>query len=314
MSPRRTCYEQTDKLATEGYDEHIDPETGNEYYVDRETGEYVNAITVKVPEGSTVTTPQQREAYKKYKEKEQQLYIARKSRENLRDKFTFVSCDAQLRKLQPTAAVRLAVLSTYANYDTGRLMYHRKPMALSAMAKVLKIGERSTRRFLKKVSDFLQIDEDGSYVLSTDYFLKGRLDKRRLRGKRYQQLYDDALRQIYNAVSPEQYGYLGYAFQMLEYLNVEYNFLCYNPEEQVLSEVVPLSCEDYCKLIGYDYSNFARMKKAYSKLSVDIDGRPEAFCSFVDNGHSTRIFVNPHIVYAGSQYDKVEILGEFCKA
>lgn len=313
MSPRRTCYQKTDPLATDGYDDFSDPETGQRYCVDRETGEYQKIVNVDIIEGSRVITPQQQRAAKEWKKERDRLYIARKHREDLGDKFTFISCDPQLRKLQPATAVRLTLLSTYASYDTGKLLYRGQPMTLPVMANILRIGERSTRRLIDEAQDFLVQNDDGSFVLNTEYFIKGCLSKRRLRGKRYQQLHDNALRQIYAAVSPRQHKHLGYAFQMLEYLSVEYNVLCHNPQERELSEVLPLTCEEYCELIGYNYSNFARLKMMYSKLSVIIDGKREAFCSFVDNGHSTSIFVNPHIVYAGSQYDKVEVLGKFCE-
>lgn len=305
---------KSDYLRTEGYDEHTDPETGEKSWIDRETGELVESIPVDLVKGSIVITPQQQKVREQWKKEAQRRSYGKTTRKGLGRNFTFVACDPQLRRLQPATAARLTVLSTYASFETGKLLYRNKPVTLQNLPSILKISKRTVRRFVEEVRGFMTQDDDGGFVLSTEYFLKGRLDKCRLCGKRYQQLHDMALRQVYSAVPSEQHRYLGYAFQMLEYLNVEYNFLCLNPEERELSEIEPLSCEAYCKLIGYDYSNFGRLKKVYSKLSVKINGRQESFCSFVDNGYSTRIFVNPHIVYAGSEYKKVEVLGDFCVA
>ena len=68
--------------------------------------------------------------------------------------------------------------------------------------------------------------------------------------------------------------------------------------------------------IGKNYAKMYRLRAELKKLVFDVDGKKVLFCNFVSAGAdvaSTRIFINPRILYNGSNYKNVEILGKFCE-
>ena len=84
-----------------------------------------------------------------------------------------------------------------------------------------------------------------------------------------------------------------------------------------IEDITPLSVADLCNLIGYNISQSARLLKELQVLTFEHNRRQEFLISFVDNGNNTpqskMIFVNPHIMYNGSNFQKVEVLGAFCR-
>ena len=101
---------------------------------------------------------------------------------------------------------------------------------------------------------------------------------------------------------------------MLPFINIEYNGLCLDIFEKDLALVQFITDADFCNKIGYDYSAVSRLKKVYKRIRFDVEGHTEPFCAFVEAGNSTRIFVNPHILYNGTRPDMVAVLGSFCNS
>lgn len=103
----------------------------------------------------------------------------------------------------------------------------------------------------------------------------------------------------------------------MPYISLEYNIFCKDPFEKKLDRIEPLSISDFCDLVNYDKSNFSRLMKELKSLTFNFNDREEYLISYIDNGdnlpNSRKIFINPHIVYNGTNYHRVEILGEFCK-
>ena len=102
---------------------------------------------------------------------------------------------------------------------------------------------------------------------------------------------------------------------MLPFVNTEYNILCYNPTEKDLNYVLPLSVNDFCAAIGYNVENRARLLQTYAEITFLVNGHLEQLCSFVTNGAdigTSKIFINPHILYFGKCPKQVELLGKFC--
>jgi hypothetical protein len=147
--------------------------------------------------------------------------------------------------------------------------------------------------------------------MGNQWFCRGKLSP----GGRYQQFYRRAVRQLYHATPVSKHGHLGQIFQILPFVNIEYNIVCRNPMETKLDKVKPLTLDEFCALVGYDPTQRGRLLRDYDAIRFDVDGRAERFCSFVTSGAdltTARIFVNPHILYHGRHPQQVQILGKFC--
>ena len=78
-------------------------------------------------------------------------------------------------------------------------------------------------------------------------------------------------------------------------------------------EIMPLTATEICRLIGYDETNVGRLTQLYKKLTFENQGEEEYFLSLIYNQsglRSLRAFINPHVLYSGSNYERVKVVGE----
>ena len=154
--------------------------------------------------------------------------------------------------------------------------------------------------------------EDGCLYMDHSVFRKGTLGK--VKESSFSKVYTHMIRTLYNMVPAAAHRDLGYVFQLLPFISWEYNILCRNPEEKNLEDVVPLSAEELCCELGYDYNHFSRLRERFRRLVVSVDDRLEAVVNFVSNGPllaDMKVFVNPRVIYNGTNPEAVRILGKF---
>ena len=89
-------------------------------------------------------------------------------------------------------------------------------------------------------------------------------------------------------------------------LKTEYNVLCENIFETAIERVHPLSIKAFCDIIRYDYSTVARLIKEYETLHINVNDFDEPVFEFIKEGRQRIIFLNPHLVYSGKDYEKAE--------
>lgn len=302
-----------------GYEYFDDPMTGQRLAVSLSTGEVTRATVMEVPEGSICLTPEQQEAYEERRklEEERRMKAAMLAMQNDDlGRFYFVSTEREYDCISPATLARLIYLCTFLRYDSGVLyLTRRTPMRERDLTEVLSLSKNTITAFLKEASEYISVLDDGRLNIETDAFCKGALPK----GKHnsFQKVYVDTVRKLYQTTPSNKHRYLGYIFLMLPYVNVEHNILCFNPEETDLANVRAVTLLDFCHAINYDVDHAARLRKEYSKISFVINGKTEKFCSFVFDGgnpNNSKIYINPHVIYSGSDYSHVEILGAFCKS
>lgn len=280
------------------------------------TGEIIETVRVEVPVGSRIYTPEEQEAYRKHKELEQKKSYRRTANADLGKNFYFVPAEQDFGDISPQTATRLIYLATYAEFETGKLMRtRRKPMKKTDLPQLLNISESSVKSFWREASpEYIHTDDNGFIIVNTEIFQRGYL-KRCSKGTEYQKFFCENVQKIYNATDISQHKHLGYVFQMLPHINYEYNVLCRNTDETDVHRIDQLTLDDFCTEIGFDKSNLSRLLHIYRTLTFDVNGQQERFCAFIydgiDKGES-RIVVNPHILYNGTDFRHVEILATFC--
>lgn len=292
-----------------------DPKTGEQLIINTFTGEVHETFTALLPYGSIIYTPQQQEEYKRRKEiAERKRQIDEYQRVNGYNKYAFVRSSGEHLQLKPETVARLIYLSTFIKYGDNILMKtQRTPFEFSELPQLLNISKSTFKRFWKEVKDVFMVKSDnGTISINTDYFIKGKIQNL---GEEYQKIYNKNLQELYKITPSNKHRYLGYVFQLLPYINTEYNIICKNPEEKELEKVKPIFAEDFCKMIGYDVSHKSRLMNEYSNITYFTkEGYNEGFCSFVTTDNSkTAIYINPNIIYKGDNLEKVLILGAFSR-
>lgn len=293
----------------DGYDEYLLEDLSRIYH-DKASGEDIWSELREVPVGSLIITPKQQAAHQAYKERGQK--IAAQKRELGKHIFIDVNNDA-FCDLSADTLARAAYLSSFVCFGTDELWRTRyTKLARKDLPDVMKLSKRTADRFWGDVKDrYFYRDDDGFLHTAGHSFIKGKLNVPCI--DEYQKLYIAALRELYEKVPVTQHKRIGFVLKMLRYLNFEYNILCYNPTEKDKDEIVPMTVLDFCNMIGLkDETHIYRLPREYGKLRFTVNGKEEVFCKFLSNGNDialASIYINPRLVYKGTDYRKIAAIG-----
>lgn len=302
-------------MTMQGYEYIADESTGKTMAVRRSTGEISEAVNITVPYGSIIYTPESQEQYKERKEQERRNELRRLTGKPL-GSFYFVPVSERFANIAPETVTRLIYLNTFAGYDNKLMLTKRTAMKRKDLAGVLNVSKSTVSRFWKEVSPAYITESDSGLIFSNNIIFKRGSIKTSKEYVQYQKFYINGIRTLYEATERSNHRQLGYLFKLLPFINLEYNMLCYNPLETAIEKIELISIADFCKMIGYDIAHLNKLMYIYRSIQFEIGGRYERFCAITYDGvnkNNAKIFVNPHILYCGSDYNKVEILGAFCK-
>jgi len=224
-------------------------------------------------------------------------------------------------QLKPSSITRLMFLSTYLNYD-GYLMYNKKTvMNKKQLFEIIKLSEREFHYFYKELIDnnILKTNDDKLFI-NQDLFGKGQLHKKIIaefssKEKYITRLYIDGIRELYDKSTPRSHKTLSYLFQILPYVNRQYNIVCFNPLEEDLSLIQGMSLGQFCETIGYSNHNSNKLFRTLFEPQFIINGKVTTAMRYVvDKGlekSTYSMYINPRVYYAGNKWQEVEILGKF---
>lgn len=305
------------KNVVHGYEVAHNPNTGEAFTVSLKTGEVSGVNTLIVPDGTLVYTPDDQERRKRWNEMVEREAIREQRIKNNKQlgRFSFVSSQHNFSEIKAETMARLVYLSTYLSFDNNKLMRtERTPMSLDDLESVLMLSASTLYRFLKEVlGTYLLLDEEGGLYFSDIYFYRGELGKITTHPE-YQKIYIDAVQHVYRKSSAPAHRYLGYIYQMIPFINFEYNVICHNPHTTILEDIEPMTVDEFCNAIRYSTKQRLRLIRNYANITFPVRGREERFCSFVFDGQdisTAKIFVNPRILHRGSNWDYVAVLGCF---
>lgn len=299
------------------YDIEFDLE-GNPLLVHHATGEVLQGHYTEVFPGDIILSPDQQKARKRYMEELMRKAGRRTASRDL-GKYFFISGGQRFSDLKPQTAARLIYLQTFCDFaeDKGnRLKLNTKQdMRRSDLQKVLGLSYDATSAFWKEVyPNYLTEDENGLIFSNLDVFIRGKIEP----GSSYYRAYVRGVRKLYEETPKSKHRHVGYLFQLLPFVNVEFNAICWNPEEQDVDEIEFLSLDEFCDLIDYDKNRRDRLLNIYRQLTFTVKSKngthKERFLSIVGDGldkGNHKLYVNPRVLYSGSDYKQVAILGRF---
>lgn len=286
---------------------------GDRFAIDNETGELKKMVNIPVIEGSVIFDPQTWKTRQDFANQQRERDQRRASSKPL-GHFLLVS-GRGFEDIPPATLTRLILLTTYADYEQRLMVGRKRPMRRADAQSVLKLNDTAFKQFLKQVFPRFLVEKAGVlYLTDKSSFLRGKLPK----GDHEQRwkLYIQAIRHLYEVTPIRQHKHLGHAFQLLRHINLEFNVLCHDIYETCIENIRPMTLHEFCEVIGYDWSHVARLLSIYRQLTFKVGDHMERFISIVYDGLDRKnalIYVNPRIVYSGSNYKRVEILGSFCK-
>ena len=296
---------------------------GKQYKVNTDTGEATEMITIIAPIGTKWQTPEQQENARRraefIKQKEEKEYYKKLVGREL-GHFYWILADNAFSDLQPQTVTKLLMLCTYLYYDDTFRRSRKTTIKKKDIQYILGVSKAAAFEFWREVKDKYIIEHNGNlYISERANIFRGSLPKtQEPEVRHYQKAYINSIRKLYKATNIRKHKQLGYVFKLLPYINLEYNIICKDPFEKEIDSIIPLTVKDLCELIGYNPSQATRLLKELQTLTFEHNHRQEFLLSYVDNGcnavQSKMVFINPHILYNGSDFTRVKVLGSFCLA
>ena len=216
-------------------------------------------------------------------------------------------------KIDGITATRLMYLATYLSYKDNTLIYDNKqPVLTGQLPGLLKLGRTACYNFLKKFEDsgLINVRPDKTIVVSKEYFARGKLSKRQIYDKRYiMRIYINTIRYLYDNSEDRYKNNLSYLYTILPWVNRNFNIVSKNPLEKELDKIEPMTTAEFCEAIGVSSDKKQCQRLRHALIPIRING--QATVSWVFNANGDRIFINPKVYYAGTEAERVEILGQF---
>ena len=297
----------------EGYD-YLTSETGELVAVSQRTKKVYPALTLTVPVGTTVATPDLKDMKREAMERQEAFNKQKRTDKNETGPFYSIPSTEDFSGISPANAARMVYLCTYMDYEGKLMMSKRTPMRRKDLEGILGLSHAQTWRFFCEVKErgYLTEDDAGNLIPDKNKFKRGKFKRSVI----WFQVYIKGVRSLYNATDAGQHKQIGALFSLLPFINTEYNMLCSNPDEKEFDRVNIMNLRQFCEAIGYDPKNLKRKIEELRGITFDVNGRRELFYSVVGDGlnlERSRLYVNPNVLYSGTQYDTVRILGAFCE-
>lgn len=296
---------------------------GVKYFIDPDTGEAI------LPTGESLyvqTEEEKRKVKEFFSKKARSEFVRQQINEQYKDYGSFVwnvysINQKSFPQLKASNITRLMFLSTYVTYD-GYLMYGKKMnMNKANMFELLGLSDREYRAFYKDMIDnSILYEKDDKIFINAEMFGKGKLSKKYItkfasQEKYITRLYIDGVRSLYKKSTPRSHKTLSYLFQVLPYVNRQYNIVCFNPLEECLEDIQGMSLGQFCEIIGYSSHNSGQLFKYLFEPQFIIDGQVKTAMRYVVDKSLAKetysMYINPRVYYAGNSWKQVEVLGKF---
>jgi len=216
---------------------------------------------------------------------------------------------------------RLIFLSTYINYQGYLSDAKNNPLSKNEVKTLLKVSESEFKRFYNKlVSEKIIYHNEGKLYINDNIFKKGSLSPVKLlelsQDEKYvTRIYISAIRKIYDKATIKSHKTLSYLFQIMPYVNRDYNIVCFNPLEKDIEKIKRMSLGEFADIIKYDRSHIARLCNTLFAPTFTIKGKELTAMRYVLDKSLDKstysMFINPRVYYAGTKWKEVEILGQF---
>lgn len=301
------------------YIEQKSHETGEVFIIDPNTGEVMDFSQRTI----YIQTEEQRAESKKYFDslsKKQEMNYLYKDYGRFLWSFYNIS-QSLFPNLKGSYITRLMFLATYINYDGFLSDNKNVPLTKNQIKTLLGVSEREFHYFYKcLLEEHIIIEHNDKCYINKDIFQRGELSPVDLavlaKDEKYvTRIYIKAVRSLYNKATIKSHKTLSYLFQVIPYVNRDYNIVCSNPLETNKDKINKLTLGEFADLINYDRSHISRLCNQLFDPTFEVNGKELSAMRYVVDKSLAKntysMFINPRVYYAGSKWSEVEILGKF---
>lgn len=207
--------------------------------------------------------------------------------------------------LNPADVSRFLYLATYIsyNYKDKNLLAKKekgqyKPMELSDIKKIMKLGKSSFYDFIKEIKNKnLLIENNGVFYINNKYISKGEVKDNNKNN--YIRLYIDTTRYLYENCTSRQHKQLGYVLKLLPYADFETNHILINDEKAEIRDIM--------KLLGLSVEGVNAVNKFKKMLlNFKINYQDKEYYLFgahtfeYGKEYRTYFVINPLVLFGGN--------------
>ncbi|MEL5897809.1 hypothetical protein AAGC94_06975 [Clostridium sporogenes] len=208
-------------------------------------------------------------------------------------------------------AFRFIYLSTFMDFENNLRWGQsfrdkdRGYMREKDLGEVLGISRPHVIKFKQRLIELniITIDSQiGRMNINIRFCHKGKI-KNSLKGQSVR-VFEDGIQNIYRNSRPVEHSRLGIFIQLLPFLSTQHNVLCINVEEERAGNIVPLSIQDICTIVGHNVKNARRLENELIKTTV---GQEPVMMKHRHN-FADVYSINPKVFYKGNDIESLQAL------
>lgn len=204
---------------------------------------------------------------------------------------------------QPDIA-RIIYIMSYISNDNRLMFTERTPMTKDKLSELMGLNKKVFNTFYNKlIKNNILIEKDNYLFINKEFSFYGSI-----KGNRYNiiRIYKKNIRQLYNCVSSSQHKQLAILYLLIPFINIKYNIVCSNPQEEDEDKVKPLTIEQLAEYFNYNLKYFTSLIDFLFSLK-DKDNNPVIkTVNNTKNKKDNTIVINPRVIYAGNDYRDVK--------
>ncbi|MCM3668012.1 hypothetical protein M3181_03220 [Mesobacillus maritimus] len=200
---------------------------------------------------------------------------------------------------------RLMFIGTYATYNEGKpnhcYLAHDNGVRIDKRALGVLLGMRSRNKYAefygKLIDENILAELPDGLAVNPTVFYRGE-NLTNVKGDyQYTRLFRKTVRELYAKFDGRSIKKLGVIYAVLPYVNFNYNFLCRNPHEVKDGKIETLKLKDLADALGYD--DYKHLIKTMNEIKFD-DKPVFLFVNNAEDRRSSKVIVNPDVIYAGN--------------
>lgn len=210
-------------------------------------------------------------------------------------------------KIQKQYLFRFIYLSTFLKYDDTKILIKEnnnryRPIKENELMNILNLKKteyHKTKTELLK-NNLIYIDSEKNIHINKNISTVNKIKKSK---KEYTRVFKENIQELYTKSEAREHKQLYTFFEMLPYINYNYNIICYNPTEINIQLINPMTLNDIIEKFS---TNKQKSKAKKQLLNMKLGDEPVFI--MISKYDKDFFIVNPKLFYKGNNKDDLEYI------
>lgn len=256
---------------------------------------------VELREGDKIQSQDQQQGFKRHSENQKEYNAVKEEYGEFYFKERIERKKFKINNEEGSDLARLIYALTYMNYNRVLTTDNGAYIDKSVLFKIMNVDRKIFNKWFQKMIDdniFMYLNDEHIAVMSEEY-IKGNLPD--TRNNHYIKLYNETVREIYEANKGKNMNAMGLIFKMISYIHKDTNAVCSNPKCRDVDKIKYITAGQIAKELGYS-DKILQMEKMFSKFRL-ANGEPIVLFMSDGNRFDDRVIINPIIMFGGNSKD-----------